>query len=59
MATLNVSDKQKQHVVKVQKLVDQYFPVKISQADVVEMGMVLVEEKFSDPDDPWLKNKYK
>lgn len=46
MATLNVSDKQKQRVVTAQKLVQPHFPINLSQADVVEIGISLIEEKY-------------
>jgi len=47
MATLNVSDEQKQRVIRVRELVARHFPVKISQADVVDMGMAALEEKYT------------
>jgi hypothetical protein len=46
MATLNVSEKQKKRVVAVQALVATHLPVSVSQADVVDMGMALLEEKY-------------
>lgn len=49
MATLNVSDKQKQRVVKVVDLLQPHFPdMKISQAVAVNMGMALLESKYKD-----------
>lgn len=47
MATLNVSDKQKQRVVEAMALVQPQWPIKLSQADTVELGMALIEEKYS------------
>lgn len=46
MATLNVSDKQKQRVKNVVALVNKHLPVTVSQADVVDMGMQLLENKY-------------
>lgn len=47
MATLNVSDQQKQRVIKVVELIQPHFPdMKISQAVVVNMGMALLEDKY-------------
>lgn len=47
MATINVSDKQKQRVVKVVALLQPHFPdFTISQATVVNMGMALLETKY-------------
>lgn len=47
MATLNVSDKQKQRVIEALNLIQPQWPLKLSQADVVELGLALLEEKYS------------
>lgn len=47
MATLNVSDEQKQRVVKVVEILQPHFPdITISQATAVNMGMALLESKY-------------
>jgi hypothetical protein len=47
MATLNISDKQKERVVAAQKLVQPHFPINLSQADVVEIGIALIEKRYA------------
>jgi hypothetical protein len=46
MATLNVSDKQKQRVIENVTLVSEKLGTNLSQATVVDMGMALLEEKY-------------
>lgn len=47
MATLNVSDKQKQRVIEVGSRVSKHLGTSLSQATVVDMGMAALEEKYS------------
>jgi hypothetical protein len=46
MATLNISEEQKKRVIAAQEIAQPHFPIKLSQADVVEIGMSLIEEKY-------------
>lgn len=46
MATLNVSDKQKQRVVAVMALIKSSIGTEISQATAVDMGMALLEKEY-------------
>jgi hypothetical protein len=46
MATLNVSDKQKQRVTENVARISEKLGTNLSQATVVDMGMALLEEKY-------------
>lgn len=46
MATLNVSDKQKARVVTIQQVINKQLGTDQSQAQIVDMGMALLEEKY-------------
>lgn len=46
MATINVSDDQKQRLLAIMPVVQKQFPIKLSQADVFEIGISLLEIKY-------------
>lgn len=46
VATLNVSSKQKDRVLHVQGLVNEALQTDLSQAQIVEMGLALLEAEY-------------
>jgi Mor family transcriptional regulator len=46
MATLNVSDKQKQRVIETVKEVSKVLGTSLSQSTIVDMGMAALEDKY-------------